>query len=405
MKLQQVFDDLGDFVAAYRGAISREGMRADLAERHVPGTVLDIEIDLADGLHLVRGQAGVVDVGPAPAGSAARWRTVMRFVELSSDSLEFLGRLEQRQSAEGQRIFLPPGLSPSAMSGGDLANSEALPAATPAIERGADPGTGSSEEEDVGSMVAAALQPASSRERAEPIEARARLVHGERRPLRTAALVGLWIVGLSAIFVIAIFAARMMLPEVFGGGRASEGAVAATVDVAISPSPADRRPEDPVAAATPILTEPPVQEPSAGPPPTSTSPPRQPSPTLTPPSPATANGVHVLAMDWRLEGDATVVELVFDRMVRPESISHFRMTNAPGPREVVVVRGVAASDAPLKTLIDSPLLTSVRTWLHEDRSPPELHVVLDLLDGNPVFAEPIVDGAQVRMRVIPGSQP
>jgi hypothetical protein len=110
-------------------------------------------------------------------------------------------------------------------------------------------------------------------------------------------------------------------------------------------------------------------------------------------------------MNWRLEGDATVVELVFDRLVLPESISHFRMTDAPGPREVVVVRGVAASDAPLKTPIDSPLLTSVRTWLHEDRSPPELHVVLDLLDGNPGFAEPIIDGAQVRLRVIPCSQP
>jgi hypothetical protein len=72
---------------------------------------------------------------------------------------------------------------------------------------------------------------------------------------------------------------------------------------------------------------------------------------------------------------------------------------------VVVVRGVAASDAPLKTPIDSPLLTTVRTWLHEDRSPPELHVVLDLLDGNPGFAEPIIDGARVRLRVTPGSQP
>ncbi len=58
MKLSQVFEDLGEFVALYRGRISAEGMAFYSDTPYQEGTVLDVELSLKDDLVLVRGQAG-----------------------------------------------------------------------------------------------------------------------------------------------------------------------------------------------------------------------------------------------------------------------------------------------------------------------------------------------------------
>jgi len=352
MKIHRVFDDLGEFVAAFRGGISREAIRIDLDERHVPGTVLEIDLALADGLSLVSGRAAVVDVRPAPSHAVASWRTVMRFASLDPDSRDFLERFERRQDAEGEPV-LRSDLGPAA------ATSETAGDDTPDFT-------------DTGALEVAFRDMShrpTVRERAAPVEERGEQAGG--RVVRVA----IWIALLAATGAAAWFVVQAVAPGVLGSGGGEA-----------SPSPV-------VAAA-------PSAPPTPAPPPTATAT----APTAIPTAVSLASSAageppRVTGVAWHVGEGVTVVRLTADRDLSLSAIGSFRMDDDPGPRQLLVIRGVGASDLPVRQALESPHVADIRTWLHDDRSPPELHVVLDLTGPEVAIDEPVVEGRTVTVRL------
>ncbi|NIR41035.1 MAG: hypothetical protein GWN07_34800, partial [Actinobacteria bacterium] len=106
--------------------------------------------------------------------------------------------------------------------------------------------------------------------------------------------------------------------------------------------------------------------------------------------PEAPGGLRATALTWSAEDAATVVRITADRRLSPATVQRFRMDNDPGPREVVVIRGAQGSDLPLREEVGGPRLARIRTWLHADRTPPELHVVLDLSDAGVAADDPVV---------------
>ena len=355
MKIHRVFDDLGEFVAAFRGGISREAIRLDLDERHVPGTVLEIDLALEDGLSLVSGRAAVVDVRQAPSHAVASWRTVLRFGSLDPDSRDFLERFERRQDAEGEPVFRPDlGPAPSAP--------DATDGDTPELT-------------DTGALEVAfrdmSRRP-TVRARAEPIEERSRRGGGSHPPGGSGRSVA-WLVAVMVIAAASVTAIWMVRPDLLGIGSTDEpGSTSAEVAVTV-----------------------PAPEP---PPPTITAVPPTPT-TVMMASPAPRGALRVTELAWSVEDGVTVVRVTADRELAPSAIGRFRMDDDPGPRELVVIRGVDASDLPIRRAVDSPQVAGIRTWLHDDRSPSELHVVVDLSEPSATADEPIVEGRTVTVRI------
>jgi hypothetical protein len=355
MQIHRVFDDLGEFMAAYRGGISRDAILIDLDERHVPGTVLELDLALADGLSLVKGRAAVVDVRQAPSHALGSWRTVLRFASLQPDSRDFLERLERRQEAEGEPVFRP-----------DL---------------GPNPPAGVSEAEltDTGALEVAFLDLARKptvRERAVPVEERGPGAGGGSRG-RGLSRLAARIVGAVAIAAAAAVAVWIFRPELLGGGPPQQPAPVAHIGT-----------ETPAPDPTPVRT----------PPAAATVPAEAPVPVSTPES-AAPGGPRATELAWSVEDADTVVRITADRDLSPAAVQRFRMDNDPGPREVIVIRGARASDLPLRQDVDDSRVAGIRTWLHSDRTPPELHVVLDLTDAGVSADEPVVDGRTVTVRI------
>jgi hypothetical protein len=355
MKLHRVFDDLGEFVAAFRGGISREAIRIDLDERHIPGTMLELDLALADGLSLVRGRAAVVDVRQAPSHAIASWRTVLRFSSLDPDSRDFLERLERRQEAEGEPVFRPDvgnpraELEPTVDDAPNLTDTGALEVAFRDMSR----------------------RP-TVRERAAPIEEQSRRGSGSRGR-QGGGRVAAWLIAAFVIAAASVTVIWIVRPDLLRF-ESTDDSTSTTADVAVTdPTPAP-------------------------PPPTVTAVPPTPTPVATPP-PATRGALRATELAWSVENGVTVVRVTADRDLAPSAIGRFRMDDDPGPRELVVIRGVGASDLPVRRAVDSPHVASVRTWLHDDRSPPELHVVLDLSEPSASADEPIVEGRTVTVRI------
>ncbi len=352
MKIHRVFDDLGEFVAAFRGGISREAIRIDLDERHVPGTVLEVDLALADGLSLVSGRAAVVDVRQAPSHAVASWRTVLRFSSLDPDSRDFLERFERRQDAEGEPVLRPDlGPAPAAPvvaddAAPDLTNTGALEVAFRDMSR----------------------RP-TVRERAAPVEER-----GDRQGGRVVR-VAIWTALLAATAVASWFVVRAVAPDILApdGGEASPNPA-----VVVAPSATPTAEPTPTATATAPEATPTAVSPSS-------------SPARTRP--------RATGLAWTVDEGATVVRLTTDRTLDSSAVGSFRMNDDPGPRQLLVIRGVGASDLPVRQTVDSPHLAGIRTWLHDDRSPPELHVVLDLARPGVVADEPVVEGRTVTVRL------
>ena len=361
MKLHQVYDDLGEFVAAFRGGISREAIRIDLDERHVPGTVLEIDLALADGLSLVKGRAAVVDVRPAPRHAAGGWRTVLQFSSLEPDSRDFLDRLERRHEAEGEPVFRP-----------DLGPPPAATDEPPDLT-------------DTGALEVALLDLSGRptvRERAAPIEERDA---GATRRTIGARIVRsvIWIVSVAAVLAAAAAVVWLVRPDLLLGMSPVERPSTST-----GFTPAARPQASPVPSPTGSTDTPtPV-----------TQSPVVPSPEILTPRAALA-ALRATGLESSVDAGSTLVRISVNQNVLQSAVGRFRMDGDPGPREVLVIRGVSASDLPLQRSTNGPHVSGIRTWLHEDRSPPELHVVLDLTGPGVSADEPRVEGRVVTVRV------
>jgi uncharacterized protein (TIGR02266 family) len=107
------FDSIIDFVETQSVNISRTGMYLTTSEIVPVGTVLELDVGLADGLSLLKGKAEVVRVGTtAPTGLG------IRFIELDSASQRLVERIVEVNTEEGKRPTVPLDFANDAGRGG-----------------------------------------------------------------------------------------------------------------------------------------------------------------------------------------------------------------------------------------------------------------------------------------------
>ena len=463
MKLERVFDDLGEFVSCYKGAISGEGM-LHVAASHWPlGTTLKVDLRLEDGLVLVRGLATVVRIELAPEG-ATGWLVALRFLDLDRASRDFLDRLEKRSEAEGVDPFrlANPGTRPptslkrpahrptqpprtSSLSFEppllDRAPATALEPehqphpslqveASPAPEFvGASPATPSRQTSQATASTtvtqgepvddAADVPLEAERDDSETRDAVSEgrpAAHGRRRaasgpiePDRSSRLRWLlWAAALAAVAILAVTLTWLLVPELFSPDVGTPVVVSEPYPAEHSrdevplegvpdDGPGDESPhnEDPVPPSTTAVPAP--QAPA-----TRTA---VPTPAAATPAPTAVvttlapGPLHVVALEWTEDEDGTTVVLVADRPLDAGRLRGGRLDGSPGPRELVRILDVASSTLAIATPVAGRDLETVRTWLHSDRRPPELHVVLDLADPMVRAAPPEVVGNRLVLRL------
>jgi uncharacterized protein (TIGR02266 family) len=96
------FESILDFVETQSVNISRTGMFLTTSEAVPLGTLLELEVGLADGFSLLKGKAEVVRVSQtAPAGLG------VRFVELDPASQKLVDRIVEVNTQEGKRPTVP----------------------------------------------------------------------------------------------------------------------------------------------------------------------------------------------------------------------------------------------------------------------------------------------------------
>lgn len=106
----------------------------------------------------------------------------------------------------------------------------------------------------------------------------------------------------------------------------------------------------------------------------------------------------------RAEG-LTRVLLDFDEDIQPTCWRSFRLTD-PDPREVLVLRGIAAKWEPATLEVDDPLVERIRIGLHPERNPSELHLVIDLSTADARIIDARASGSLLVLLVgRPGSAP
>ncbi len=84
----------------------------------------------------------------------------------------------------------------------------------------------------------------------------------------------------------------------------------------------------------------------------------------------------VIGITWRRRGEETVVELQLGAGLAPDTAIVSAMSHPA--RVLVRFPGVVEPFSQLLIPVSSPELTQIRSWLHSELRPPELHVVLDL---------------------------
>jgi len=84
----------------------------------------------------------------------------------------------------------------------------------------------------------------------------------------------------------------------------------------------------------------------------------------------------VRGITWSHEAGSTEVEIRLGSKLSPKDVSVSQFEQPP--RILVRIPDVSEPFSPLLIPVGSPELAQVRSWLHVERRPPELHVVLDL---------------------------
>ena len=107
---------------------------------------------------------------------------------------------------------------------------------------------------------------------------------------------------------------------------------------------------------------------------------------------------RILKITWSQQGDATDLVLWADGAVDPAAVRHARI-GGPLPREVLRIIGIAEPFSPGDLAVGSAQLRRVRSGVHREMTPPELHVVLDLAGSRVAITSLDAGGAQVRVRL------
>jgi len=371
MRLSQAFDDLSEFVATYRGRISREGILLHTDTLYEEGTVLGIEITLTESLSLVRGTAGVVQLLKDRPETDKSYSAVLEFLQLDEDSEAFLSRLTERFEAEGAEPFC---LDQYVVQG----------------RRGIRRQSGSFRVVDVpmmadqsaGVVVESEHFDASAEETA---DADRRSAKRKRSRSRSWGRWGLAFATAAAVLATAAVVAYQVLPGLSPSSAAHPPPMMSTQASSIesddhavrhSPSSATMDHEEPV----PNFEDPP-----------------QPNANISGLPAAT----RLEAIDWHEAGTYTVVTMVADGSLDETTVRHYRMNEDGQSKMVLYLLGIGPGGISYKTRVDGRQLAAVRVWFHEDESPVQLHIVLDLAGQDVVAFKPVVEGHRLLVTLGP----
>lgn len=355
MRLNQVFDDLSDFVATYHGRISRDGILLHTDTLYEEGTVLGVEITLTESLPLIRGTAGVVQLMKGTEETGKPYSVVLEFLQLDEDSEAFLDRLTERFESEGVEAFHLDQVVEKGRRGIRRQSGSFR-----VVDMGADPAAAG--EADFGAKVVQAES--DDGDESTP---------GTRRSLRP------WLLAALGIAVIAAAATVVPLPVdpiEWVTQAVKPGETGGTRGTSIDSD--NRVPVDTPAGST-VVGDDSIPDYPENPPPDID---------LSSLPPAT----RIESVKWHEAGDFTVVTVIADGRIDETSIKHFRMNEAPQSKMVLYLYGVGPGDLEYKTQIDGNQLASIRVWYHEEKSPVQLHIVLDLASLEVVAFKPVVEG-------------
>jgi tetratricopeptide (TPR) repeat protein len=73
--------------------------------------------------------------------------------------------------------------------------------------------------------------------------------------------------------------------------------------------------------------------------------------------------------------DRSVVTLTFDGQIARASVAHWRLTDPP--RHMIAIRGIGEKRVPYQVDFDGPRVEAVRSAIHTEKDPVEIHVVID----------------------------
>jgi hypothetical protein len=109
------------------------------------------------------------------------------------------------------------------------------------------------------------------------------------------------------------------------------------------------------------------------------------------PPPATAiDRIH-----WQEIADTTVVAIEANGRIDEASFGHLLMTHDPQPRLIVYLYGIGSGGLAYRQMVGGARLDAIRVWYHREKSPSQLHVVLDFAHPNVVVQEPYVEGTSL----------
>jgi hypothetical protein len=372
MRFRQVFDELDHFVAAYRGAISQEGMLLSGDIDYPEGTVLNIEIMLEDTLPLICGTAGVVKLVPGDRSDRQHNTVVLEFLQLDEESAGFIDRLVTDFESKGVAPFSFYQYLEQGRRG--LRRARAAP-----FDDGVTPLPFS--------VSAAASSKPTIATAVESEEGGATVIGSKHRA------VWRWLLGVAASCAVIVGLAALgagIWPQI----RAPR---------ATPPSPF--APFVPVAHGRIDVTAPPLSADAAA---GATSGVQGPlaEPTTHSPSPAVRDGQadNIERVDWTESRRDTVVTVEADGVLDGAAVGHFLMMDDPRPRLIIYLYGIGSNGLAYRTEVGGRHLAAIRVWYHDDKTPVQLHIVLDFAHRDVVSRAPVLDGNRLTITLFDGSE-
>jgi len=187
-----------------------------------------------------------------------------------------------------------------------------------------------------------------------------------------------------------------LLPRTGGGRKHGTATTAAATEPA---RPLDRQPATPIRKASEPTTTAPAPPAASPARPAETA--AAPSPTAaTPPAPAPEPTAQTICRVTRIRSirhavhdGVTTVRIEGNGPIDPSQVRLTRLETPP--RALVTIRGIRHPWGNPVLEVGSPALSRIRVWLHDELSPPQLYVVLDLAGPRTHARADVRDGTVV----------
>lgn len=405
------FASFTEFIGAYGGLVSESGMFLATDSPLNVGSRVTLRFRLDDGFPLILADAQVEWLGRANASPTAPAGAALRFLHLDERSTTLIDHMVAQCKREGRQPFdlslpVPPKTEPAAgdvtadgagraRSGPgddpwaaetavapDSPRSRTAGRAEDVFEPHADRSTSSVEApggrpstEALSRALEDSTAPAGTSDPPPAIDYAPTRADDEPRSSRSWLLQPATLVGMLAAAVLAVWVFSLLRAD----NHASKQVVAPPTESASTPPPAT--PPGPAVAAvvgspTPLPGTADTRTPT--PPATPAIAPRHPTPQTrpNPPAAAVAPASRVVDISWRRTDSATEVVIETNGGLVPARARHFVMDNPP--RYIVRLLGIAHPYEPFELPVGTPQVSRIRVGFHQEKSPPELHVVLDL---------------------------